>query len=104
MMAESWDQEFATFATLDGAERARWLARLAAALTVAARDTYEVGGNGIQDPKRMRRFNELLHRTVNQLLHQLRGDCGFSDDAYLSMVKEEAVALGVTFPVLKSLM
>jgi hypothetical protein len=102
MMTECWDQEIDAFAVLGCAERAQWLARLASALTVAARDTYDVGGNDIGDPKRMRRFNELLHRTVNQLRHQLLGDRGFPDDVFLSMVRDETTALGVDFSALKN--
>ncbi len=104
MMTECWNKEIEAFAMLDGTERAKWLTCLASALTVAARDTYEVGGDDIGDPKRMRRFNELLHRTVNQLRHQLRGDSGFPDDVFLSMVRDETVELGVDFQALKSLM
>jgi hypothetical protein len=52
----------------------------------------------------MRRFNELLHRTVNQLRHQIRGDQGFPDDVFFSMLRGETAELGVNFPALKSLM
>jgi hypothetical protein len=104
MMTECWNQEIGMFAVLGGAERSQWLARLAAALTVAARDTYEVGGDDIRDSKRMRRFNELLHRVVNQLWHQLQGEQGFPDDVLLPMVRDETAALGVDFSALKILM
>jgi hypothetical protein len=104
MMTEGWNDEMDAFVRLGGADRAQWLARLASALTVAARDTYEVGGDDIRDPKRMRRFNELLHRVVNQLRHQIRGDHGFPDDVFLLLVRDETAALGVDFSALKSLM
>jgi hypothetical protein len=104
MTWQHWDDEVQAFGLLAQADRAQWLARLAAALTVAARDTYEVGGDDVLDPKRMRRFNELTHRTVNQLRHQLAGDHGYPDDLFLSMVIDETEALGVSFATLKSLM
>ncbi|GHU06969.1 hypothetical protein FACS1894158_14630 [Betaproteobacteria bacterium] len=105
MMTECWDQEIGMFAVLGSAERTQWLASLAAALTVAARDIYEVGGDDICDSKRMRRFNELLHRVVNQLRHQLQGELlGFPDNVLLPMVRDETTALGVDFSALKSLM
>lgn len=104
MNATTWREEALAFKLLTRAERVQWLARLAAALTVAARDTYEVGGDDILDPRRMRRFNELIHRAVNQLRHQLHGDRGYPDDLFLSMVKDETEALGVSFTMLKSLM
>jgi hypothetical protein len=104
MMTGDWDSEMDAFARLGSADRAQWLVCLASALTVAARDTYEAGDDNIRDPKRMRRFNELLHRTVNQLRHQIRGDQGFPDDVFFSMLRGETAELGVNFPALKSLM
>jgi hypothetical protein len=104
MMTEDWGGEMDAFVRLGSAERAQWLVCLASALTVAARDTYEVGGDNILDPRRMRRFNELLHRTVNQLRHQIRGDQGFPDDVFFSMLRDETAELGVNFLALKSLM
>jgi len=104
MMTENWDNEIDAFIRLGSAERAQWLVCLASALTVAARDTYEAGGDNIRDSRRMRRFNELLHRTVNQLRHQIRGDQGFPDDMFFSMLRGETAELGVSFLALKSLM
>jgi hypothetical protein len=104
MNTAHWQDEALAFNLLTRAERTQWLARFVAALTVAARDTYEVGGDDIVDPKRMRRFNELIHRAVNQLRHQLHGDLGYPDDVFLLMAKDETEALGVDFAMLKSLM
>jgi hypothetical protein len=104
MMTESWEREIELFVALGAAERAQWLASFAAALTVAARDTYEVGGEGLCDPKRMRRVNELLHRTVNQLRHQLQDGRGFPDDVFLPMVRDATAEIGIDFSALKALM
>ena len=39
--------------------------RLSHELTVAARTTYEVGGDGVTEPQNLRRYNELLHGVVS---------------------------------------
>ena len=69
--------------------QARMLARLAHLLTIAARDTYEVGGDGVDDPSGLRRFNEVMHRVIAQI-GDLLGDEGdrFSDDALLRGIDE----------------
>lgn len=73
------------------------------ALTVFARDTYTVGGNGLDDPERMRRFNELIHRAVNQLRNDLSGGRGMPDDVFGQMVGEEVEALGFSAGALRKL-
>lgn len=97
------ESEASAFGTLEAVGRVKWLAQLAAALTVAARDTYEVEGESLRDPSRMRRFNELLHRTLNQLRQHLHGDRGYPDNVFLSMVRQETAALNVV-TTLKELM
>jgi len=40
-----------------------FLVYLAHALTILARDTYEVGTEGVTNPSRLRHINELQHRS-----------------------------------------
>jgi hypothetical protein len=42
-------------------------------LTIEARDTYEVGTDGVDDPERLRRFNEVQHRLAGRLAMQISG-------------------------------
>ncbi len=94
MTDSTWEGEIQRFLRLSGAARHKWLADLLFALTVFARDTYTVGGYGLDDPQRMRRFNELTHRAVNQLRNELSGSGGMPDGVFGQMVSEEAHALG----------
>ena len=48
-------------------QRIRFLLSLAQELTIAARDTYEVGSAGVQRPSDLRHYNEILHRVLANL-------------------------------------
>jgi hypothetical protein len=99
----TWEDEIQRFLALTGLARQKWLADLLFALTVFARDTYAVGGNGLDDPERMRRFNELMHRTVTQLRNEVSGSRGLPDDVFGKMVGEEMEALGFSAGDLRKL-
>ena len=63
-----------TFSKYSPQEKAEFLLRLAHTLTVLARDTYEVGGDGLTEPSRLRRINELQHRVLSSLIALRKGD------------------------------
>jgi hypothetical protein len=52
----------------------RLLAVFVHELTIAARDTYEVGGVGLSRPEAMREYNEIVHRLAAALRHIEEGD------------------------------
>jgi hypothetical protein len=89
-----WQSEIQRFQALISSARQEWLMDLLFTLTVFARDTYTVGGNGLDDPVRMRRFNELLHRTASQLRNEVSGNPGLPNDEFGKMVSAEIDALG----------
>ena len=73
--------------------QARILARLAHLITIAARDTYNVGGDGVNDPSGLRRFNEVIHRVIGQIGDLLEDDEDrFSEDELLRII--DGVACG----------
>jgi hypothetical protein len=93
MIDSAWESETARFIGLSLEERWRWFARLLFALTMLARTTYVVGGDGLIQPERMRRFNELTHRVAQQLADLAAGSQGIPDVPFLKGVGEEIVAL-----------
>jgi len=99
-----WQSEIQRFQALTSSARQKWLVDLLFALTVFARDTYTVGGNSLHDPARMRRFNELLHRTATQLRNEVSGNPGLPDDVFGKMVSEEIDALGFSVDDLRKLL
>jgi hypothetical protein len=95
MSHPSWDSETERFLALSPDNRWRWFAKLLFALTMLARGTYVVGGSGLADPDRMRRFNELTHRAAQQLKNFAAGYQGMPDAMFLRAVGEELEALGI---------
>jgi len=65
------DEAIRVFANITREQQTVVLASYAHSLTVAARDTYTAGKDGVADPRRLRRINEIQHRVVGQLLHLL---------------------------------
>jgi hypothetical protein len=66
------DEAIAVFVSYSPDEKAKFLAQLMYELTLVARESYEAGGDGLSDPSRVRRINELQHRTsafLSALLH-----------------------------------
>ena len=67
------DEAISAFSSYSAEEKKEFLAQLSYELTVVARGCYEVGAEGLTDPQRLRRINEVQHR-VNALLWALLRD------------------------------
>ncbi len=70
-------------------EKANFLLRMAHELTILARDTYEVGTEGITHPGRFRTINEIQHRLTSFLI-ALRGNDArrYPDDILIRLLLE----------------
>jgi hypothetical protein len=68
------DEAISVFAFYSSEEKEEFLAHLMHELTIIARDTYEVGQDGLTNPQQMRRVNEVQHRVSSFLLALLRND------------------------------
>jgi hypothetical protein len=67
-------QEAASFVgSLSAPEQVRFLVRLGWELTILGRGTYEVGGEGIAEPSRLRSIHESEHRLFGHLRELLEG-------------------------------
>ncbi|HEX4054289.1 MAG TPA: hypothetical protein VHX86_08490 [Tepidisphaeraceae bacterium] len=79
------------YATLSKAQRLAFLCRLAAELTVCARDTYMPGSNQVAKPERLRAFNELQHRLTGHLRDLATGNRDrYPDDVICGIIFEGA--------------
>ncbi len=63
------------------------------AATIDARDTYIPGVEGIADPVRLRRFNELQHQLAGRLVGLVDGSGAGDDELFISAVVEAAKEL-----------
>lgn len=95
MNSEVWKAEMSRYLALDAAGRSKWMANLLFILTMYARDTYTVDGVGLEDPERLRRFNELSHRAVTQLRNQVNGRSGLPEVTFVQLIGAGIEELGL---------
>jgi hypothetical protein len=74
--------------SLSNASKAVLSARLAHALTISARDTYEVGTDHVLEPEVLRGCNELLHRVCGSITDHLMAHQGYPVEVILEMMRE----------------
>jgi hypothetical protein len=83
------DENIAVFSSYSVEEKKEFLAQLMYELTLVARDSYEVGQDGLTDPQRVRRVNEVQHRVGAYLLALMRDNPSrYPDDVLVRIVLE----------------
>lgn len=96
MNTRTWPSELARFRQLSQLEQLAWLSQLVHLISMFARGTYEVGADGVLQPKELRRFNELLHRIATFMKKVARGDNeGMPDSDVFELIERELGGLGV---------
>jgi geranylgeranyl pyrophosphate synthase len=85
--------------TPDG--RVAWRFRAILALTILARDTYVAGSDGVADPRRLRRFNELIHRIAGRQVAIDMDDEAI--ESLFQLISEASSELGVSAALLGQL-
>ena|ERR1700719_1645550 len=73
--------------SLSSASNVVLLARLAHALTISARDTYEAGTDRVLEPEVLRAYNELLHRVCGSVTDHLLAREGHSVESILELMR-----------------
>lgn len=85
----SIDEAIAVFSSYSMEDKEEFPAQLIHELTVIARDSYEVGQDGLINPQRVRRINEVQHRISDFLCALLRGDSNrYPDDVLVRIILE----------------
>ena len=78
-----------TFSNFSPQEKTHFLIRLAHMLTIIARETYEVGGEGVTEPSRLRLINEVQYRVTDFLRALMQHDPRrYPDDVLMKIVLE----------------
>ena len=68
-------------------EKTDFLINLTYSLTILARDTYEVGGDGLVEPARLRIINEIQHRVTYFLIALAKESPErYSDDVLVKII------------------
>lgn len=65
-MSPEWRTQLQAFSEMSTDGRVAWCGRALLALTILARETYLAGTDDVADPRRLRRFNELMHRIAGR--------------------------------------
>ena len=66
-----------------------FLVHFAHALTILARDTYEVGGEGLTQPSRLRRITEVQHRVLGGVIALIKQEAKrYPDDVLVRLLLE----------------
>jgi hypothetical protein len=83
------DENITAFSSYSVEEKKEFLAQLMYELTLVARDSYEVGQDGLTNPQRVRRVNEVQHRVGAYLLALMRNNPNrYPDDVLVRIVLE----------------
>src|SRR5215213_4083506 len=86
------DSEFIShYCSASSEQQIHFLGRLAAVVTVCARETYEGGTDNVINPPLLRSYNEFQHKITGQLVHLIEGDLKrYSDETFSQIVMEYA--------------
>jgi hypothetical protein len=92
----------ARFSSSSESQQIKFLSRLAAELTIFARETYLAGTDDVSEPQRLRLFNELQHRVAWHLVHMLdQNPNRYPADVFAGILVERAAELRCTRALLK---
>lgn len=84
------DEAIGVFRAYSPDEKKEFLALLMHELTIVARDSYEVGGEGLTNLPRVRTINEVQHRLAGFLVKLLRADeRHYPDEAIVRIILEQ---------------
>jgi hypothetical protein len=83
------DKAITLFVSYSSEDKEEFLAHLIHELTIIARDSYEVGQDGVTNPQRLRRINEVQHRISDFLCALLHNNPHrYPDDVLMRIVLE----------------
>jgi hypothetical protein len=84
------DKAVSVFVSFSSEEKKEFLAQLMYELTLIVRDSYETGRDGLCNPQRVRRANEVQHRVSAFLWAALRDDPQrYPDDVLVRLILEQ---------------
>ena len=84
------DEAVHVFSSYSRREKEEFLAQLMYELTLVVRESYEVGGDSLSEPQRVKRINEVQHRISAFLLALLRDESQrYPDDVLVRIILEQ---------------
>ncbi|ANH68024.1 hypothetical protein [Mitsuaria sp. 7] len=96
MTERTWHDELPRFRAMTQIDQLGWLSQLLHLISMFARDTYEVGTDGVAKPSDLRRFNELIHRVATfQKKVATANQQGMPDADIFALIEHELFVLNV---------
>ncbi|MBM3224871.1 MAG: hypothetical protein FJZ47_13850 [Candidatus Tectomicrobia bacterium] len=96
-------QAIEKFRTFSPQEKMDMLVHLAHALTILARDTYIVTGEGVAEPARLRRITEVQHRLLGALIALMKQETTrYPDEVLVRLVLEHSDDQGLQDQLLET--
>ena len=96
MSTRTWQSELQRFREMNSTDQLIWLSQLLHLISMFARDTYEVGTEGVVNPSGLRRFNELIHRVATFQKKVAKSDAhGVPDEVIFNLLETELETLHV---------
>ena len=82
-------QAIETFRHYAPREKIAFLVQLTHTFTIIARDTYEVGGEGLTQPARLRRLTEMQHRVLGVVIALMKQETKrYPDEVLIRLILE----------------
>ncbi len=94
-MTIKWSNELVKFSAFLDSEKAAWLSRLLCLVSMFARDTYQPLTEQVDDPPRLRRCNELVHRIACKQHALLTGYAEMPDEEFFQFLAESLLEAGI---------
>jgi hypothetical protein len=100
-MSEQWEIELTRFLNMVQSQKIIWLSKLLFIISMFARDTYQVGTDQVEKPKKLRKYNELLHRIAAfQLEIATEKSMRKPDEQFFLMLAEAVDEIGINISTL----
>jgi len=104
-MDEQWEEELAKFSKMVQSQKIIWLSRLLFFVSMFARDTYQVGTDYVEQPEKIRKYNELLHRIASyQLEIAINKEVRKPDQQFFLMLAAAIDEVGINVSTLVGVM
>src|ERR1700751_5717170 len=105
MMSPILNNKLVIFKNFSDRDKIIWLSEAIFSITLMARETYETEREGVADPVKLRRYNEMIHRIATFQVKVAKNiPDRMSDDVFFSIFSENIDRIGISHETLFNIM